>query len=110
MLVSSFRLAKTPCLGNFIDTCTVDFSLGIPRQLDRPAGGGADIGQLRRLGLPVVDLNHDASGYFDLHHTANDTLAMVDPEAIAFNVAAYVTFVYFTAETDTVFGPVAPSE
>lgn len=84
--------------------------LGIPRQLDRPAGGGADIGQLRRLGLPVVDLNHDASRYFDLHHTANDTLAQVDPADLAFNVAAYVTFLYFAAETETVFGPVPPSD
>lgn len=84
--------------------------LGIPRQLDRPALGGADIGQLRRVGLPVVDLNHDASLLFDVLHTANDTLAMVDPEAIAHNVAAYATFIYFAAETDTVFGPVAPSE
>lgn len=83
--------------------------LDIPRQLDRPAGGGADIGQMRMKGLAVVDLNHDATKYFDLHHTANDTLAKVDPEDIAFNVAAYVTFVYFAAETDAVFGPVPPS-
>ncbi|MEE4173582.1 MAG: M28 family peptidase [Xanthomonadales bacterium] len=84
--------------------------LNIPRQLDRPASGGADIGQMRAIGLPVVDLNHDASRYFDLHHTANDVLAQVDPEDIAFNVAAYVTFVYFTAETDVVFGPVETTE
>jgi Zn-dependent M28 family amino/carboxypeptidase len=84
--------------------------LGIPRQLDRPAGGGADIGQLRRLGLPVVDLNHDATRYFDLHHTANDTLAQVDREDLAFNVAAYVTFLYFAAESDALFGPVPPSD
>jgi hypothetical protein len=84
--------------------------LGIPRQLDRPASGGADIGQMARLGLPVVDLNHDASRYFDLHHTANDVLAQVNPEDLAFNVAAYVSFVYFTAETDAVFGPLAASD
>lgn len=84
--------------------------LGIPRQVDRPAFGGADIGQLRRLGLAVVDLNHDAADYFDLHHTANDTLATVDPGAIAFNVAAYATFTYFAAESAVDFGPVAPSE
>lgn len=83
--------------------------LNIPRQLDRPAGGGADIGQMRRQGLAVVDLNQDASAYFDVHHTANDVLAQVDPADIAFNVAAYATFVYFAAETETVFGPVPPS-
>jgi carboxypeptidase Q len=84
--------------------------LDIPRQLDRPAGGGADIGQMRAIGLPVVDLNHDASRYFDLHHTANDTLAQVNADDLAFNVAAYVTFVYFAAETDTDFGPLPVSE
>lgn len=82
--------------------------LGIPRQQDQPASGGADIGQISRLGVPVVDLNHDASGYFDLHHTANDVLSQVNPDDMAFNVAAYVTLVYFAAETDAVFGPVDP--
>jgi Zn-dependent M28 family amino/carboxypeptidase len=84
--------------------------LNIPRQLDRPAFGGADIGQMRAIGLPVVDLNHDASRYFDLHHTANDVLAQVDADDIAFNVAAYVTFVYFAAETDVVFGPIEATD
>lgn len=84
--------------------------LDIPRQLDRPASGGADIGQMAAIGLPVVDLNHDASRYFDLHHTANDVLAQVDPDDLAFNVAAYVSFVYFAAETDAVFGPLAGAD
>jgi Zn-dependent M28 family amino/carboxypeptidase len=80
--------------------------LGIPRQLDREAQGGADLGQMRKLGMPVIDLNHDASLYFDYHHTANDTLDKVNPDDLKFNVAAYVTFIYFAAETNTVFGPV----
>jgi hypothetical protein len=82
--------------------------LGIPRQEETPASGGADIGQISRLGVPVVDLKHDASRYFDLHHTANDVLSQVNPDDMAFNVAAYVTLVYFAAETDTDFGPIAP--
>jgi hypothetical protein len=45
-----------------------------------------------------------------LHHTANDTLAQVNADDLAFNVAAYVTFVYFAAETDTDFGPLPVSE
>jgi hypothetical protein len=84
--------------------------LDIPWAQDRPAGGGADLGQMRMLGMPVVDLNHDASRYFDLHHTANDTLDKVDPADLRFNVAAYVTMIYWAAEAETVFGPVAPSE
>jgi Zn-dependent M28 family amino/carboxypeptidase len=84
--------------------------LGIPWQKDRPAGGGADLGQMRKLGMPVIDLNHDATRYFDLHHTANDTLDKVDPVALRHNVAAYVTFIYFAAEAGTEFGPILPSE
>lgn len=80
--------------------------LGIPRETDKLAGGGADIGQMRKLGMPVVDLDHDATRYFDYHHTANDTLDKVDPEDLRFNVAAYVTFIYFAAESSVVFGPV----
>jgi Zn-dependent M28 family amino/carboxypeptidase len=80
--------------------------LGIPYLPDPPASGGADIGQMRKLGMPVVDLDHDATRYFDYHHTANDTLDKVDPSALKFNVAAYVTFIYFAAESSTIFGPV----
>jgi Zn-dependent M28 family amino/carboxypeptidase len=81
--------------------------LGIPHVADKPAGGGADLGQMRKLGMPVVDLDHDASAYFDVHHTANDTLDKVDPADMRFNVAAWITFLYFAAETETVFGPVS---
>jgi Zn-dependent M28 family amino/carboxypeptidase len=79
--------------------------LNIPRYSGRPAEGGADLGNMRKLGMPVIDLDHDASLYFDYHHTANDTLDKVDPDALRFNVAAYVSFIYFAAETNAVFGP-----
>lgn len=83
--------------------------LGIPFQQDRPASGGADLGQMRRLGMPVVDLNHDASRYFDLHHTANDTLDKVDPQDLRHNVAAYVSFIWFAADSEQSFGPLQPA-
>ena len=83
--------------------------LRIPWQRDQPAWGGADFGQMRRLGMPVIDLNHDASQYFDLHHSANDTLDKVNPSDLQFNVAAYATLIYWAAETQVAFGPVAPS-
>ena len=74
------------------------------------AGGGADVGQMRKLGLPVIDLNQDASRYFDLHHTANDTLDKVNPEHLRQNLAAWVTLAYVTANSTVSFGPVEPSE
>lgn len=64
------------------------------------AGGGADVGDLRQAGTPVVDLSQDGSDYFDLHHTPNDTLLMIDPAALRQNVAAWVTFVYLAADSD----------
>jgi Zn-dependent M28 family amino/carboxypeptidase len=84
--------------------------LGIPYFAEGQAGGGADIGQMRKLGMPVIDLRHDATKYFDLHHTRNDQLDQVDPADIQFNVAAYVTLIQWAASTDAVFGPIEPSE
>lgn len=70
---------------------------------DNEAGGGADIGALRQAGVPVVDLAQDGSDYFDLHHTPNDTLNMIDPAALRQNVAAWATFVYLAADHDWTF-------
>ena len=85
-------------------------SLGIEREVTAPAGGGADVGQMRKLGMAVIDLNQDASRYFDLHHTANDTLDKVNPDHLRQNLAAWVTFLYVTANSVVDFGPVEPSE
>ncbi|WP_211205929.1 M20/M25/M40 family metallo-hydrolase [Kordiimonas gwangyangensis] len=71
--------------------------LGIVRA-DRKAGGGPDVGQLRAKGMPVMDLMQDGTDYFDLHHTADDTLDKVDPAALRQNVAAWVVFTYLAAE------------
>jgi Zn-dependent M28 family amino/carboxypeptidase len=84
-------------------------SLDIPRKRESLANGGADIGQMRKLGMPVIDLRHDATHYFDLHHTRNDVLENVDPSDIRFNVAAYVTLIEWAASNAQPFGPVAPS-
>jgi Zn-dependent M28 family amino/carboxypeptidase len=84
--------------------------LDIPLRNDRPATGGADLGNLRRLGMPVIDLSHDASLYFDVHHTANDTLDKIIPGELAHNVAAFATFIWWAANADVQFGPVPPSE
>jgi hypothetical protein len=61
-------------------------------------GGGADIGPLRSLGVPVFELQHDASKYFEIHHTDADRIDRVDPRNLAFNVAAYATVAYALAE------------
>jgi hypothetical protein len=77
--------------------------------LGTEASGGADVGQLRPLGMPVMDLETDAEPYFDLHHTANDTFDKVDPQLVRQNVAAFAVIAYLAAEAEGGFGrlPVA---
>ncbi|WP_296677823.1 M28 family peptidase [Novosphingobium sp.] len=60
----------------------VDYGAGVE--------GGADIGAIALAQkLPVIDLIQDATRYFDLHHTPDDTLDKVDPQQLEQNVAAW---------------------
>lgn len=70
---------------------------------DNAAGGGADVGAMRQAGMPVVDLSQDGLDYFDYHHTPDDTLDKIDPEALRQNVAAWAVFTYLVADSDWVF-------
>ncbi|MCB1623626.1 MAG: M20/M25/M40 family metallo-hydrolase [Pseudomonadales bacterium] len=73
--------------------------------------GGADIGPLRRLGMPLLGPQLDATHYFDVHHTANDTLAQVDPEHIRQASAVYAVSAYLAAQLPGSWGrlPTTPS-
>lgn len=68
------------------------------------AYGGADIGPLRDRGVPVVQPGQDGSTYFDIHHTANDTLDKIDSIQLSQNVAVYATAAYVAAMLDGDFG------
>jgi len=50
---------------------------------------GSDIGPMIAAGMPGVELGQDGTYYFDLHHTPDDTLDKIDPEALRQNVAAW---------------------
>jgi carboxypeptidase Q len=78
--------------------------LGIDRG-ENDGGGGADLGPMRKLLVPAVSLSHDATVYFDFHHTANDTLDKVDRAGLDQSVAAYVAMVYAVAEGGMTFTP-----
>jgi Zn-dependent M28 family amino/carboxypeptidase len=69
-----------------------------------PAYGGADISPLRALGVPVIDLQQDGSLYFDIHHTANDTLEQITKEDLDQAVAAFTTMAFLAADTHDDFG------
>ena len=74
------------------------------------AQGGSDLGPLRALGVPVLELSHDASKYFDVHHTINDTLAKVDAKALDQTVAAYAVAAYLAATKQGDFGRLSAEE
>lgn len=71
--------------------------------------GGADIEGLEQAGVPSVELEQDASRYFDYHHTADDTLNKVRPDELAQNVAAWASFIYLVADSDVDFRAVKPA-
>src|SRR5690606_3955064 len=69
------------------------------------AGGpGPDLIPFAARGLAWARLAQDGTDYFDLHHTPDDTLDKVDPEAVAQNVAAYSVFAYLAASAEGDFG------
>ena len=68
-----------------------------------PRSGGSDIAGLMGLKVPFVDFNQDMSRYFDLHHSADDTLDKIDPVALNQAVAAWAATVYMIADSDVDF-------
>ena len=71
--------------------------------------GGSDLGPLRALGVPILDLSQDATNYFDVHHTTNDTLAQIDAKTLNQVVAAYAVAAYMAASKTGDFGRVEAS-
>lgn len=71
---------------------------------DNNGDGGSDIGALLAAGVPVLDLSLDATTYFDIHHTVNDTLAKIDPKTLDQSVAAYATAAWLAATKQGDFG------
>lgn len=68
------------------------------------AGGIPDFIPLRPHRVPMLDIRQDMRLYFDIHHTANDTLDKVDPAELSRNVAAYAALLYVAAYGDVDFG------
>lgn len=56
--------------------------------------GGADIGPLLPLGVPLGNLLVDDQRYFDLHHTVADTIDQVHPRELHLGAAALASLVW----------------
>lgn len=61
------------------------------------ASAGADLGPWVRAGTNGIDLDQNGLRYFDVHHTADDTLDKIDPDQLAQNVAAWTAVLAIVA-------------
>ena len=69
--------------------------------------GGTDIEPIAmQAKAAVIDLSQDATRYFDIHHTPDDTLDKIDPDQLEQNVAAWTAVLGIVANTAD---PIAPS-
>lgn len=77
---------------------------------DNNASGGSDIRPLREAGVPVLDLSLDATTYFDVHHTVNDTLSKIDAKTLDQSVAAFSAAAWLAATKQGDFGRLPPEQ
>ncbi|AQR62570.1 peptidase M20 [Brevundimonas sp. LM2] len=96
--------------GAFADAANrVLYPIGVLRSAQPEREGGVDIGPIVQAGVPVFGLKQDGLRYFDLHHTADDTLDKIDPEQLTQNVAAWAGLVSLVANSDVDFRAMAPA-
>ncbi len=86
------------------------YPIGVLPSPDPELHGGADVGPLAEAGVPVFGLNQDGTRYFDLHHTADDTLDKIDPAQMSQNVAAWAALVWLIADSDVDFRAMRPAQ
>ncbi len=77
--------------------------IGIVPGSDNQKGGGPDMVPLIAEGMPSLRLHQDGRDYFDLHHTADDTLDKLDSRALDQNVAAFAVFAWLVADSNVYF-------
>ena len=61
-------------------------------------GGGADIGPMAASGVVLVGFRADSQRYFDLHHSALDTIDKVNRREIELGAAAIASLAYLVAD------------
>ncbi len=109
-----YAVALPPAVAHapFADTLMRVFGpLGILASRRPPVDVGTDVEPTIATGVPGFALDQDATRYFDIHHTADDTLDKVDRAQLDQNVAAWAALVWLAADGDVNFrgpGPAAP--
>jgi len=61
-------------------------------------GGGSDIGPIVAEGVVGGSFDVDSSRYFEIHHTAADTLDKINPQDVSLCVAAMAVMIYTVAD------------
>jgi carboxypeptidase Q len=79
--------------------------LGIAAGREKAAAGPDAAYLARRNRWPAIELSQDGTDYFDVHHTASDTLDKVDPIALRQNVAAWAAATWLAAQSPVSFNP-----
>jgi len=102
--ISTNFSASNPALAKKLSAAVARFGVSFS---DRIATGGADLNVIRDQGGAIVDLKQDGTRYFDLHHTANDTLDKIDPVQLRQNVAVWTAVVNVLANEA---GPIKPAK
>ena len=77
--------------------------IGVLLKLRPRDDAGTDIEPAVKAGVPAFALFQDATRYFDIHHTADDTLDKVDLKQLDQNVAAWAALVWLAADSDVDF-------
>lgn len=61
---------------------------------------GEDIGALKPLGVPLFGVMLELDHYFDVHHSAADTLDKIDPKNLQKSAAALATLAFLIADQE----------
>ena len=61
-------------------------------------GGGADIGPLEKMNVPVMELRPDGQRYFLIHHTKSDTFEQVNKRELEMGAIVMTMMVYLVSE------------
>jgi acetylornithine deacetylase/succinyl-diaminopimelate desuccinylase-like protein len=104
--IYSFALPAAVAHSEFAKTLLrVLTPIGVLASERPPEEVGADVGASVEAGVPGFQLSQDGMRYFDIHHTADDTLDKVDREQLHQNVAAWAALVWLAADGDVDFRP-----
>ena len=77
--------------------------IGVLAAAHPPQDAGTDVDPAVEAGVPAFALNQDGTRYFDIHHTADDTLDKIDRAQLDQNVAAWAALVWLAADSEVDF-------